>query len=54
LSEHTDSFDFGAWSRQALGPSGLLLGWSPLVKNKVRAQAAKGLDLYMLRNSKKG
>ena len=38
-----DEFDFWNWSRQALGTPGLLLGWSPLIKNKVRATAAKGL-----------
>ena len=38
-----DEFDFWKWSRQALGTPGLLLGWSPLIKNKVRATAAKGL-----------
>jgi hypothetical protein len=30
-----------------LGPSGLLLGWSPLVKNKVRGIAAAGLKKAM-------
>ncbi|MCB9183816.1 MAG: nuclear transport factor 2 family protein [Flavobacteriales bacterium] len=34
-----DHFDFWRWSRQALGVSGMLLGWSPLVRNKVRATA---------------
>ena len=51
ISEHRDVFDFWAWSRQALGPTGLLLGWSPMVKNKVRATAAKGLDQFMAKNS---
>lgn len=38
-----DRFDFWRWSRQALGTTGLLLGWSPMVRNKVRAAAAAGL-----------
>jgi ketosteroid isomerase-like protein len=38
-----DHFNFWRWSRQALGASGLFLGWSPIVKNKVRAIAAAGL-----------
>ncbi|MEZ4405883.1 MAG: nuclear transport factor 2 family protein [Polyangiales bacterium] len=46
---HTDRFDFWRWSRQALGPVGLLLGWTPIVQNKVRAQAAKGLDQFEAR-----
>src|SRR5687767_11568265 len=30
IAEHKDSFDFWAWSRQALGAPGLLLGWTPI------------------------
>ena len=40
IVEHRDSFDFWKWSRMALGASGLLLGWSPMLKKKVRAQSA--------------
>lgn len=47
IVRHVDRFDLWKWSRQALGPVGLLLGWSPIVRNKVRAQAAKGLDSWM-------
>jgi ketosteroid isomerase-like protein len=50
IVQHTDRFDFYRWSRQALGPAGLLLGWTPLLQNKVRAMAAKGLADYQ-RNS---
>jgi ketosteroid isomerase-like protein len=39
IVEHRDSFDFWKWSRMALGTSGLVLGWSPMLKNKVRAQS---------------
>jgi ketosteroid isomerase-like protein len=38
---HVDSFDFWRWSRQALGISGLLLGWSPYLRSKVQARSAK-------------
>ncbi|RMU63272.1 hypothetical protein ALP29_200285 [Pseudomonas syringae pv. avii] len=34
------------WSRQALGAKGLLLGWTPLVRNAVRVQALKGLKAF--------
>ena len=47
---HRDRFDFWAWSRQALGTPGLLLGWSGFLRDKVRAQAAKNLAAY--RNKK--
>lgn len=46
ISEHHDSFDLWRWARQALGTKGLLLGWTPLVKNAVRAQALKGLRAF--------
>jgi hypothetical protein len=42
-AEHRDAFGFHRWARQALGPAGLLLGWTPLVQGKVRAQAARSL-----------
>lgn len=42
--EQHDDFPFWAWSRQALGLPGLLLGWSPLVRHKVQATARAGLD----------
>ncbi|HZI10315.1 MAG TPA: nuclear transport factor 2 family protein [Myxococcus sp.] len=47
IVRHTDRFSFPAWSRQALGPMGLLLGWTPLLRNKVRSQAAHSLDKFM-------
>ena len=50
IVRHADRFDLYRWSRQALGPAGLLLGWTPLLQNKVRAMAAKGLADYQ-RNS---
>ncbi len=43
---HVDAFSFWRWSRQALGPAGWLLGWTPLLRGKVRAQAAKGLEAF--------
>lgn len=41
-----DRFNFWRWTRQALGPIGLLLGWSPMLRRKVRAQARKGLEAF--------
>jgi len=46
ICEHHDHFDLWRWSRQALGTKGLLLGWTPLVKNAIRAQARKGLKAF--------
>ncbi|MDB5894551.1 MAG: snoaL-like protein, partial [Rhodoferax sp.] len=35
------------WSRQALGAPGMLLGWTPMLRNKVRAQAAANLRKFL-------
>lgn len=47
IAEHDDRFSFHAWSRQALGPAGLLLGWTPLLRAKVRSQARADLEKFM-------
>jgi ketosteroid isomerase-like protein len=47
IAEHTDDFDFHRWSRQALGTPGLLLGWTPILKNATRKKARAGLDEFM-------
>jgi ketosteroid isomerase-like protein len=47
IAEHRDSFSFYAWARQALGPVGLALGWTPLIRRKVQHQARKGLDEFL-------
>lgn len=46
IHRHVDTFDFWAWSKQALGAPGLLLGWSGFLQNKVQQQAAKNLSRY--------
>jgi ketosteroid isomerase-like protein len=46
IAEHDDAFSFWTWSRQALGPPGLLLGWTPLLRGKVSGQARKGLQEF--------
>lgn len=44
FAEHVDDFSFHAWSKQALGTPGTLLGWTPilpaLTRKKARAQLA--------------
>jgi hypothetical protein len=45
-----EHFNFWRWTRQALGLPGLLLGWTPFLKNKVRTQAAKNLAAFMTRS----
>lgn len=43
IVHHVDRFDFHAWARQALGLPGLLFGWTPWLRQKVRTQARQGL-----------
>lgn len=47
IIEHQDRFDFWRWSRQALGMPGLLLGWTPYLRGKVRAQARRRLERHL-------
>jgi ketosteroid isomerase-like protein len=46
IAAHTDRFDFWRWASQALGPVGVLLGWTPLLRKKVRAEAARSLAAF--------
>ena len=46
IVRHVDQFSFYRWARQALGPVGLALGWTPLVRGKVQRQAAANLAGY--------
>jgi ketosteroid isomerase-like protein len=46
IADHQDDFGFYRWSRQALGAVGVLLGWTPLVRSKVRRMAAGRLEQF--------
>lgn len=46
IRTHRDRFSFWAWARQAFGPAGLLLGWTPWFQAKVRAEALRGLAAH--------
>jgi ketosteroid isomerase-like protein len=49
IAEHTDSFSFHRWARQALGPPGLLLGWTPVLRAATQRRARASLDQFMAR-----
>ena len=49
IARHDDTFPLWRWTRMALGPTGLLLGWTPMVQDKVRAQARAQLDRFSRR-----
>lgn len=51
IVRHVDTFNLRVWAAQALGLKGKLLGWAPPVQNAIRAQAARGLDQFVRRNS---
>jgi hypothetical protein len=42
-----DTFDLYAWSKQALGIQGYLLGWTSFMQNKIRATAQENLKTFM-------
>jgi ketosteroid isomerase-like protein len=50
IAEHRDEFGFHRWSRQALGPTGLLLGWTPVLRSATRKRARAGLDEFMAKD----
>ena len=51
IVRHRDDFDLYAWTRMALGPMGVLLGWSPIVQSQVRKQAAAQLRRFVAQPS---
>ncbi len=47
IIKHTDDFDLWKWTKQALGFSGYLLGWSSFMKSKIQVQTNTLLKNYM-------
>jgi ketosteroid isomerase-like protein len=47
IAEHVDEFSFHRWASQALGPPGMLLGWTPILRHSVRTRARGSLDRFM-------
>ena len=50
IAEHRDRFSMWAWSRQALGPPALALGWHPLGQGLFRRKARGRLEAFMARD----
>jgi ketosteroid isomerase-like protein len=46
IAEQRDDFPFWGWSRQALGLPGMVLGWTPMLRAKVRSNAATELARF--------
>jgi ketosteroid isomerase-like protein len=47
IVEHMDDFGFHRWARQAFGPAGLILGWTPLLRTAVRRRARVSLEEFL-------
>ena len=50
IVKHTDHFSFYTWAKQALGITGLLLGWTDVIKNKIQTTAKENLEKFMAKN----
>lgn len=48
---HHDTFSLWKWSAQALGATGYLLGWTPVVKRKIHSMANARLRVFMEKNT---
>jgi hypothetical protein len=46
IADQQDDFAFWHWARQALGPVGLLAGWTPVLQHSVRDKARAGLAAF--------
>ncbi len=51
IAEHVDEFSLYRWERQALGPVGALLGWTPMLRGAVRRRARAALDEFVAAES---
>lgn len=47
IIRHHDHFDFWRWARMALGPVGVILGWTPLVQNRVKRIGRGNLEKFI-------
>ena len=51
IVDHRDDFDLHRWAGRALGPVGRLLGWTPWLRGRIRADARRGLQRYRARRA---
>lgn len=47
IVHHQDRFNFWRWSRQAFGLPGWILGWTPILRKAVQAEAGKALQTFL-------
>ncbi len=46
IYSQVDEFDFWRWTRMALGMTGRLLGWTPMLKSAIRTQVRHALATF--------
>ncbi|MEO8754088.1 MAG: nuclear transport factor 2 family protein [Casimicrobiaceae bacterium] len=49
IATHADTFNLWRWSRMALGPKAIMLGWTPFVKKAIKAEAQRGFEGWKAR-----
>ena len=49
IIQHTDTFNLWRWAAMALGPTGLLFGWTPVVQSAIRKDARRSLEAFILK-----
>ncbi|MEU4538497.1 nuclear transport factor 2 family protein [Streptosporangium sp. NPDC023825] len=48
IVRHHDDFDLRRWSKMAMGrPVGIVLGWTPMLRAKIRTTAMRSLQEFM-------
>lgn len=47
IIRHTDTFNLYSWTKMAFGWKGILFGWTPWFKKKLRSAARHGLNKWM-------
>lgn len=47
IVRHQDSFDLWKWAGMALGPIGVVLGWTPFIQSKIRRSAQERLEKFI-------
>lgn len=53
IIEHTDTFNLWEWTKQAMGITGFLMGWTSFMKDKIQATTNKNLDDFIQKDSSK-
>ena len=51
IIRHIDTFSFWTWTRMAFGITGIVLGWSPFLKRKIRKVVGEKLDKFISKHA---